>query len=98
MDLNNILQTSESCLKLLRGKQFDEFQKYIMEYSKSLDEYLHSTDVLTLNTQQQSVLRRINDNHQVAMDLIEDHKHQIGRQIAQLQKGQKLNMTYNYQG
>lgn len=96
MDLNNILQASESCLKLLRDKQFDDLQIDNIEYSQALDEYLHSVDVLTLNVQQQSVLRRVNDNHQLVIDLVEQHKHQVGRQIAKLQMGQKLQMTYHH--
>lgn len=98
MDLNNILQASESCLKLLRDKQFDDLQIDNIEYSQALDEYLCSVDVLTLNVQQQSILRRINGNHQLVIDLIEQQKHRVGRQITQLKKGQKLHMTYNHQG
>lgn len=89
-----MLHVSESCLQLIRDEQYDELEESITEYQQLLMDYLNGTDVTALDEGQQSMLIKINSNHQAVISQMEIQKKNLGEQIGRLQKGRQLSKTY----
>ncbi len=80
---------------MIKEEQYAELEKNILEGRQLLVDYLHTTNIATLDTQQLTTLQQIDANYKQAIQLIKERKQTVVDQVSILKKGRKMAHLYD---